>query len=51
MISISKCRELIGPKGQDLTDQEVEEIREKLYELASLAFEDWWQQKIKNGKR
>ena len=30
MNSISKCRELLGAKGQNLTDQEVEEIRDEL---------------------
>ena len=46
MISLSKFKEILGEDARDLTDQEIEEIRDAQYKLAELAFEFW--QKNKN---
>lgn len=45
MISISKCRKLIGIKAKNMTDEEVEEVRDQLYQLANLAFDNWLEEK------
>lgn len=39
MLSIKQCKKLIADKN--LSDKEVEEIRDELYILANLAFEQW----------
>ncbi len=39
MLSIEQCKKLISDKK--LSDKEVEEIRDELYILANLAFEQW----------
>lgn len=39
MLTIEQCKKIIGDKN--LTDKEVEEIRDELYILANLAFEHW----------
>lgn len=46
MISIEKCRELIGDKN--LTDDEIIEIRKKLYELGEFALECYFKEKTKD---
>ncbi len=46
MLSIEQCKKLISDKN--LTDKEVEEIRDELYILANLAFEHWKETKKKN---
>lgn len=43
MITLPKIRELIGPDNTEMTDDEVETIRQNLYQLAEIAF-DFWQQ-------
>ena len=45
MLSIEQCKKLIDDKN--LTDKEVEEIRDELYVLANLAFEHWRKAKKK----
>jgi hypothetical protein len=39
MLSISECRKLIGETAKDLSDEQVTEIRDALYELASIALD------------
>ena len=46
MISIEKCRELIA--DENLTDEEIAEIRKKLYELGEFALECYFKEKEKN---
>lgn len=36
MISIERCRQVLGPIGHDLTDAQVERLREQLYGLANI---------------
>jgi len=45
MISISKCRKLIGDKAEKMTNKEVEEVRDQFYKLADLAFDSWLENK------
>ena len=47
MLSIEECRKLIE-KGGELSDQEIVEVRDSLYEMAQLALEVW--QERKQGK-
>jgi microsomal dipeptidase-like Zn-dependent dipeptidase len=49
MLSLEKCRELI-PHEKELTDEQIEEIRETLYGLAELALESYFREK-NLGKR
>ena len=42
MISIKKCRELI-PDSDELTDEEIEDIRWRLYGLAELALDCYFE--------
>lgn len=44
MLSVEECRE-IDPKLNDLTDEQVREIRDALYDLGQLAIEDWLEKK------
>jgi hypothetical protein len=39
MLSISECRKLIGETANDFSDNQVREIRDALYELASIALD------------
>jgi hypothetical protein len=43
MLSVEKCRELLGDKS--LTDEQIEALRADLYEIAQLAFETWVHEK------
>lgn len=49
MLSIEQCRKLIDDKN--LTDKEIEEIRDELYVLANLAFEHWRETKTKKKEK
>ena len=40
MLSIKECRKLI-PKAEELTDEQVEEIRKGCYGIAELAWDVW----------
>tara|TARA_B100000508_G_scaffold140877_2_gene144000 strand:- start:717 stop:941 length:225 start_codon:yes stop_codon:yes gene_type:complete len=39
MLSIEECRKHLGEKGEQMTDEEVVEVKESLYGLAELADE------------
>lgn len=41
MINLSKFKELLGNEAQDLTEEEIERIRDAQYQFARLAFEKW----------
>ena len=41
MIDLVEFRQLLGPAGRDLSDEEVERIREVEYGLADAIFERW----------
>ncbi len=44
MLTLEQCRKL-DPTLDDIPDDELLIIRDKLYELSTLAFEDWWEEK------
>lgn len=46
MLTLEQCKKLISDKN--LTDKEVEEVRDELYILANLAFEHWRETKKRN---
>lgn len=48
MLSIEECRKLI-PDSEKFTDEEILDIKRRLYDLAELAFECWLQEN-KNQK-
>lgn len=41
MISLSKFKELLGEETINLTDEEIDKIRQAQYQFAELAFEFW----------
>jgi len=41
MISLPKFKELLGKEGKNLTNEEVEQIRDAQYKFARLAFQEW----------
>ena len=45
MISLAKFKELMGDEARDMTDEEIEKIRDAQYKLAELAFEFWQKEK------
>ncbi len=49
MISIEKFKQLLGSEAQNLTDKEIEQIRDSQYQLADIAF-DMWQEDKKDKK-
>jgi len=44
VISLEDLRK-IDPELNDLTDEELEQIRAELYQLGQLAFDVWWLEK------
>jgi len=45
MISIKKAREILGDKYKNLSDEEIEKIRDEVYQLANLVFDSWLKKK------
>lgn len=41
MISIEKFKQLLGLEAQNLSDKEIEQIRDSQYQLADMAFDVW----------
>ena len=41
MISIEKFKKLLGSEAQNLTDKEIEQIRNDQYKLADILFDMW----------
>ena len=50
MIPIPKFKELLGDEAKNMTDKEIEELRNAQYAWASLIFEDWAEKKGLKGK-
>lgn len=48
MISLAKFKELLGNEAENMTDKEIEEIRDAQYQMAEIAFEFW---RAKNPSR
>jgi len=49
MITLSKFKKLLGKEADNLTDEQIKEIRSTSYQLAEIAFEKWMKDKnIKN---
>lgn len=51
MITIEKFKQLLGSEAQNLTDKEIEEIRDSQYQLADIVFDMWWEDKKENKKK
>lgn len=49
MISIEKFKQLLGSEAHNLSDKEIEQIRDSQYQLADIAF-DMWQEDKKYNK-
>lgn len=41
MLTIQEVRDTLPNKGEDLSDEEVAEIRDKMYELGNIIFDEW----------
>lgn len=41
MLSIQKCKEALTQDGERFTDEEIKQIREKLYQLAHIELENY----------
>ena len=50
MISVEKFKKLLGPEAQNLTDKEIEQIRDSQYQLADIAFDMWVKDKKDDKK-
>ena len=50
MISIEKFKKILGPKAQNLSDEEIEQIRDAQYRLSDILFDMWWEDKKENKK-
>ena len=52
MISIEKYKKILGSEAQNLSDEEIEQIRDAQYKLADVLFDMWWEdENEKNRKR
>jgi len=49
MISLKKCRELLGERGKNLSDEQLEGIRKVLMDLAKINIRIIEEQKKKKG--
>ena len=47
--SVSRCREALGEKGVGLTDAEIEQMRDYLYQLLDIIAEEL-EQNLRNGR-
>jgi hypothetical protein len=43
MLDLQRCRELLGPDGEDLTDDQVLELRDGVMEVADTVVSSWLQ--------
>ena len=50
MILISKFRKITGKEAENLTNKQIEEIRDAQYQFAELAFEVWAKDRKLNTK-
>ena len=50
MIALPAYKKLLGEEAQNLTDKEIEQIRDVQYQFAELAFYMWAKQKKLNDK-
>ena len=41
MISLTHFKAKLGPHAEGLTDHEIEQIRDQMYQLADMAFNVW----------
>ena len=49
MIPIQKCREVLGDQATGMTDEELTELRQQLYGMVELIFDDWFENSSKCG--
>ena len=50
MISIEKYKKILGKEAQNLTDEEIEQIRDAQYKLADILFDMWQEDKNKKNR-
>ncbi|TSC58395.1 MAG: hypothetical protein Greene041619_619 [Candidatus Peregrinibacteria bacterium Greene0416_19] len=48
MLSIERCRKILGKKANDLTDKEVEELCDRVYALADVTLEQTLKELLPN---
>lgn len=49
MLSIEACRKILGQNKYQKTDEEIEEIRDTLYQLANILYTSYKNEAIKNA--
>jgi len=47
MLSVERCREILGDKAASMTDAQIEEARDQLYALARIVIEMYTDQKTR----
>lgn len=45
MLSVERCRELLLPESENITDERIKEIRDSLYGLVELALDSYFEEK------
>ncbi len=43
MLSIEKCREILGDKAIDMSDEQIIELRDSLYNLGEMALDQYFE--------
>ena len=43
MLAVEQCRAILSTEHSHLSDQEIEQIRNEIYDISQLAFEVYWQ--------
>jgi len=46
MLSVEKCKKVLGAAAEKLTDEEIESFRDELYIAANLAFSHWQESRV-----
>jgi hypothetical protein len=41
MLTLEKCKKILGDKAKNYTDERIEAIRDELYVVANLSFKHW----------
>ena len=41
MLTLTHCKKILGDKAADLSDEDIEALRDELYVMANLSFTHW----------
>ena len=48
MLSVERCRAILGEAAENMTDKQIEKLRERLYHLARLGLDMYATRRVKN---